>query len=105
MNHNQELDGCMHGRSSATSIPTTAGGTLMVPQSTSANQRSVVLTNRDAANPVFFNYAFGATGATVANASLRAGESVRLRVRNNIYGISTGGTVNVEWYTEEDLGS
>lgn len=99
--YNQDLDGCIHGRSSSTSVLITS--TLVVPASTSHNQRSVVLTNRDGANPIYFNYANGATAATTANASLRAGESVKLAVRNNIYAIATGGTVVVEWYTEEDI--
>lgn len=101
MPRNQDLDGCMAGRSSKTSVLVTS--TLIATASINQNQRSIVLTNRDAANPIYFNYDYLSTGATTANASLRAGESVKISARNNVWGISTGGTVVVEWYTEEDI--
>jgi len=102
MQFNPDLDGAMNGISSKTNVLVTS--TLMVPASTSTNRRSVTLINREPANgnPIYFNYGRSVTAATNANCSLQPGESINLHLRCAIYGIATGATVLVEWYTEED---
>lgn len=98
--YNQDLDGCLGGSTGSTPVLITS--TQIVPQSTASNRRGVILTNRDATNPI--NYAFGKSVAvaTTANASLQPGEAIFLPIRGAIFGIATGGTVKVEWTIFED---
>lgn len=101
MTYLPELDGALSGQSSKTAVLITS--TLIIPQSTASNRRRVILINRDATNPIYFNFGMGTVEATTTNASLQPGESISLNLRCAIYGIATGGTVNLEWITEEDV--
>lgn len=100
MTYNPDLDGAMGGSSFNATV--TTGSAILVQQSTASNRRGVILVNRDATNPIYYNYGKNVTAASTANASLKAGESIRLNLRCAIYAIATGGSVSVDVSTEED---
>jgi len=100
MQFNPDLDGAMGGASFNAVVLITSG--LLLAASAAANRRSVTIANRDATNPIFINYDKGATAATTANGTILAGEAITLPIRNNIYAISTGGSVNVDVFPVED---
>jgi hypothetical protein len=90
--------GATRGLTNTVSIPTAAGGALIVAGD--SYRRRVIIVNNDPANPIYISYGNVPTVAT--GFPVLAGESITLETQKNLYAIATGAAVSVSYITEDD---